>query len=188
MESSQSSESSDLIHRLCAVLNEAYALNASVDGQALHLLLPDHTAVSVVVPPGDLEAVLYSPLRTIDSMRDVVLLAAALTLNLHQQSTRGGAIGLDAESNTLVYSWRTAMNPALDPAEEVGRLVSALDDFCGVVLDLKQALDDQVALLTPEERQEIEEQAAQHARLADLTGSGLTVDGVDGTVNPVIRG
>ena len=188
MEPSLPAEASGLIHRLCALLNEAHSLNAVVDGTAVHLLLPDQTPVSVVVPAGDREMVFYSPLRRIDSVRDVVLMAAALTLNLHQESTRGGAIGLDPGSNALVFSWRTAILPEADPTEEMGRLIAALDDFCGVVLDLKLALDSKVALLTAEEREEIESQAAQHVRLTDLTGDDLFVDGLDAPINPVIRG
>ncbi|CAK0760910.1 hypothetical protein CCP4SC76_3400001 [Gammaproteobacteria bacterium] len=72
---------------------------------------------------------------------------AALTLNLHQEATRGGAIGMDPETQALVLSWRMPV-AGIEPDQ----LIVALENFCETADSLRTSLDEFIGEFSDEEQ------------------------------------
>jgi hypothetical protein len=79
---------------------------------------------------------------------------AALGLNLHQEATRGGAIGLDAASQSLVYSWRLEC-----ATQDVEGLPQLLEDFCNTSATLLAALAQARQDFSPDEHRAMGQQS-----------------------------
>lgn len=146
---------------LTLVLNEAFQTGAEIsDDGALHLSMADDLSISVVNSPDGRDLVFYAPLADLLRGRSMVLMAAALAANLHQERTRGGAIGADMSSQELVFSWRM-------PTENVQpeQLVNALENFCNTAAELRTELHGSTAAFTDDELATIEQRATQDASL-----------------------
>jgi hypothetical protein len=146
----------DPLDLLAATLQEAYASDAKVaeDG-GLHLRLADDLAVSVLATADRADLVFYAPLADLLGGRGVALMGAALAANLHQGMTRGGAMAVDLDTQTLLFNWRLVA-PAPDPE----LLVGALENFCATALELRAHLQAEVGEFTQEEFEELQQRAA----------------------------
>lgn len=163
--------SDNKLELLRAVLTQAYGWELAGAQDSIDLVLPEGLPVSVSLSSDGAQWVFYSVLQTMVSASDVVLLAAALSLNLHQEATRGGAIGLDADAAALVYSLRLPLET------DISQLLGALDEFCGVALELSDRLQAQLDEMPESERQRLQRAAAGLSELADLMGDELV--GID---------
>jgi hypothetical protein len=97
--------------------------------------MQDGTPLAVCPSPDGRSMVFYASLAQLGGTADVALMLAALGLNLHQETTRGGAIGLDAASQSLVYSWRVEC-----ATQDFEGLPQLLEDFCNTSATLLAAL------------------------------------------------
>ncbi len=139
----------EAVQALAESLNQAYGTGAQVDAEGvLHLVMQDGTPLAVCTSPDGRSVVFYASLAQLGGAADVAPMIAALGLNLHQEATRGGAIGLDVASQSLVYSWRT--HGAVRDLEGLPQL---LEDFCNTSATLLGALAQARLDFSPDERQ-----------------------------------
>lgn len=155
------------LDRLRALLSQTYGWQLADQDDSIDLELPEGLPVSVSLSPDGHDLVFYSALQDMVSPTHVVLLATALALNLHQEATRGGAIGLDSQGGALVYSWRM---PADAQPEQVLR---ALDGFCATALELAGRLQEELQDWSSPDLQRLERAAAGLSDPGDLTGEDL---------------
>jgi hypothetical protein len=127
----------DLINRECQA-----GLSPDQDG-SLHLRMADDTPVAVSQSPDGMDIIFHSTLAVMDRPRDAVLMMAALALNLHQEQTGGGAVGLDLDSQALVYSLRVAGGP------DTQALALQLEQFCSCAQHLRRELEGAGQALSP---------------------------------------
>jgi hypothetical protein len=120
----------DLVNRECQA-----GLTPDSDG-SLHLRMADETPIVISQSPDGMDIVLHSTLEVMDRPRDAVLMMTALALNLHQEHTGGGAIGMDLDSQALVYSMRVPAG-GTDPAT----LALLLEQFCSRAPILRQQIE-----------------------------------------------
>lgn len=151
----------DPLNLFAGLLNEALQANAQLaeDG-AIHLTFGDSRHLAIALSPDQHDLVFFSVLGSADGGRGIVRIAAAMRLNLHQVATRGGAIGLDSDNQTLVFSWRMPISNTEPPV-----WLAALDQFCATVLELHQALDDVLGDWSDADLSEVESRAR---RLSEL--------------------
>ena len=152
------------VQALAESLNQAYGTGAQVDAEGvLHLVMQDGTPLAVCPSPDGRSVVFYVSLAQLGGAADVTLMIAALGLNLHQEATRGGAIGLDVASQSLVYSWRT--HGAVQDLEGLPQL---LEDFCNTSATLLGALAQARLDFNPDELQAM---GSQPGAAAPQTGA-----------------
>ncbi len=163
------------------VLNEAFGLQLPADQESLDLELPESLSLSVSLSSDGRELVLYSVLQSMATAADVVLLAAALSLNLHQEATRGGAIGLDAQAGALVYSFR------LTADADMAQVIGALDDFCGVALDLSARLQAELDAMPVHERQRLERAASGLSALGEPDAENVLAEPAERSTTTMIK-
>ncbi len=150
--------------RLAQLLNEGFGTDAAVTPEGvLHLRTQDGLAVAASLSPDGQDLVFHAALAALDGPRDVVRLVTALACNLHQEDTRGGAIGLDLGTLTLVYCWR---RPAAACGDEVA--LRALASFCDTAELLARRLAESVADFDTGEM----EQMAQHMASLEAAFAG----------------
>lgn len=157
--------SPDPLSGLAALLNEAFSIGAQVsDDGALHLRMDDDLAVSATTSPDRQDMVFCSVLADLTRGRAVATLAAAMSLNLYQEQTRGGALAMDPGSQTVVFCWRV-------PVKSVAATdwVIALENFCATAVSLRASLEEAVGEFSAEELQEVDQRAAEEP---DLSESG----------------
>lgn len=148
---------------LVALLNETYQTGARIaDDGGVHLRMDDDLAVSVAASADGRDLVFYAPLADLLRGRSVALMTAALSMNLHQDLTRGGAIAVEPATQTLLYCWR--MDAAAPDPE---RLAWGLENFCGTAADLRLRLDEALADFTVDELAEIDRRAAHDEALSE---------------------
>lgn len=140
---------------LAALLNQEFDSGVAVsDDGVLYLELQEGRTLAVSCPGEGHELVFYSALAVLTGHRDVVLMMAALACNLHQELTHGGAIGLDLENQSLVFSWRMPSEGATPET-----LLIALENFCATLDRLVEQLDEAQGEFTIEEMTQIERRA-----------------------------
>jgi hypothetical protein len=155
------------LERLRAALCQSFGWQLPDNADSLDLELPDGLPVSISLSPDGRDLVFYSGLQDMVVPSQVVLMAAALSLNLHQEATRGGAIGLDAQGGALVYSWRM-------PAEaELEQVLGALDGFCATAMELAAKLQAELQEWPPQDLQRLERAAAGLSDPGELEGDSL---------------
>jgi|LauGreDrversion4_2_1035121.scaffolds.fasta_scaffold400659_2 hypothetical protein len=143
------------VQALAESLNRAYGTGAQVDADGvLHLAMQDGTPLAVCPSPDGRSMVFYASLAQLGGAADVALMIAALGLNLHQEATRGGAIGLDAASQSLVYSWRLEC-----ATQDVEGLPQLLEDFCNTSATLLAALAQARQDFSPDEHRAMGQQS-----------------------------
>jgi hypothetical protein len=141
------------VQELSRWLNEEFSAQTVLDGDGvLHLIMPQGTPMAVALAGTDL--VFYAQVAQMQGPGDAMLMSVALVCNLHQDLTRGGAVGLDLANQALVYSWRM-------PASEAhGQAVpEALDNFCQTSHELVQMLAESRSELSADELEKIEQLA-----------------------------
>jgi hypothetical protein len=152
MNRSDAASAADLgqaVQALAESLNQAYDTGAQVDAEGvLHLAMQDGTPLAVCPSPDGRSMVFYASLAQLGGTANVALMIAALGLNLHQEATRGGAIGLDLASQSLVYSWR--VDGATGDLEGLPQL---LEEFCNTAVNLLGALTQARQDFSPDEHQ-----------------------------------
>lgn len=134
---------------------------------SLDLELPDGLPVSISLSPDGRDLVFYSVLQDMVAPSQVVLMATALILNLHQEATRGGAIGLDAQGGALVYSWR------LPAHAELEQVLGGLDGFCATAQELAAKLQTELQEWPPQDLQRLERAAAGLSDPGEVEGESL---------------
>ena len=173
-------ESPSSLARLRMALCQAYGWQLPDSDDSIDLELPEGLGVSISATPDGRELVFYSALQEMVSPSQVVLLATALALNLHQEATRGGAIGLDSHAGALVYSWRM-------PAEaELEQVMRALDAFCTTALELAGKLQAELQEWPRQDLQRLERAAAGLSDPGEITADGLNSDPAPESV-PMVR-
>lgn len=91
------------LSQLTQLLNEAFSIGAEISGDgALHLRMDDDLGVSVAPTPDREDIVFCAILADLTRGRTVATMAAAMSLNLYQEGTRGGALALDMGTQTVV--------------------------------------------------------------------------------------
>lgn len=127
------------IEQLASRLNEALQAGVAVsEDESLYLRLGDGSGVVVSPSPDGADAVFHTALAMLGSADDGALMACALRFNLHQEMTRGGAVGLDPDAQLLVFSWRLPV-ASLDEAD---MLVECLEQFCATAQELAHGLEE----------------------------------------------
>jgi hypothetical protein len=175
-----SKNASNSLVRLRTALCQAYGWQLADGEDSIDLQLPEGLPVSVSLSPDGHDLVFYSALQEMVMPSQVVLLATALSLNLHQEATRGGAIGLDSQAGALVYSWRM-------PADtELEQVLAALDGFCTTALELAAQLQDELQTWAERDLQRLERAAAGLSDPGELTENRLDSDPVPESV-PMIK-
>lgn len=140
---------------ISGMLRDAFGLDASVaDDGAIHLEFDDDLKVALALSPDATDLVLYSVLGPAAGAQGLALITAALALNLHQVATRGGAIGLDTEHHTLVFSWRMAVAGTEPP-----QWLNGLEQFCLTTRSLHAQLQDALGELSEGELAALEDRA-----------------------------
>lgn len=125
-----------LLEVFVALLNAETGANVMCDsGGALNLLLESGRSVHIEPSPDERDLVFASPLHFLDDPRDLVMLGGALAMNLYQQETWGGAIGLDPLNEALILSWRLSVE-----SSNSHDLVIALANFCQLADTLSRSL------------------------------------------------
>lgn len=153
----------DPLNGLAALLNEAFNIGAQIsDGGALHLRMDDDIAVTITTSPDQADMVFCSVLADLTRGRAVVTLVTAMSLNLYQQDTRGGALALDPASQTVVFCWRV-------PVKSVASTdwIIALENFCATAVSLRSSLDEAVGEFSAEELREVDQRAAEEPGLSE---------------------
>lgn len=122
---------------LCDLINRECQAGLTPDGDgSLHLRMADQTPVAISQSPDGIDIVFHSALAVMDRPRDAILMMAALALNLHQEQTGGGAIGLDLDSQALVYSMRVPAG-----GTDAATLALLLEQFCSRAPGLRQQIE-----------------------------------------------
>jgi hypothetical protein len=155
------------LNRLRSVLSQTYGWQLADQDDSIDLELPEGLPVSVSLSPDGDDLVFYSALQEMVLPTQVVLMATALTLNLHQEATRGGAIGLDSQGGALVYSWRMSADAQTE------QVLRALDSFCSTALELSGRLQEALQDWPLPDLQRLERAAAGLSDPGDLTGEDL---------------
>ncbi len=125
------------------------------EADRLCLLMPGDILVGLSLDAAGGCYHIYAPLLELEGRQDVPVLGAALELNLYQEATRGGTIGLDAAAGTLVYSFTQRLEHA---GAEL--LATQLNQMAALALALRGSLKlarSGDAALTPEEEKELAE-------------------------------
>lgn len=140
---------------IAGMLRDTFGIDASLaDDGAIHLQFDDELNVAIALSPDYTDLVLYSVLGAATGRNGIVLVTTALALNLHQVATRGGAIGLDTEHHTLVFSWRMRV-----AGTEPVQWVNAIEQFCITTRALHVQLGDTIAELSEPELAALEARA-----------------------------
>jgi hypothetical protein len=156
----------DLIEQL---LRDAFGINAPVaDDGGIHLQFEVDLNVAIALSPDQADLVLYSVLGPAVGRRGIALVTAALALNLHQVATRGGAIGLDTDHHTLVFSWRMRLAGSEPP-----QWLSAIEQFCITTRELNVQLKEAIDPISESEWKALEDRARDAPEL-------LEADALDG--------
>jgi hypothetical protein len=151
---------------IASVLRDAFGIDANVGGDgAIHLQFEDELNVAIALSPDHADLVLYSVLGPAAGPSGIVLVTTALALNLHQLATRGGAIGLDTENQTLVFSWRMRV-----AASEPPQWLNAIEQFCITTRALHAQLKESIDALSEPELVALEERA-RHDPAFDESGA-----------------
>jgi hypothetical protein len=159
---------------IAGMLRDAAGLDAGPgDDGAIHLQFDDELNVAVALSPDHADLVLYSVLGPATGRDGVVLITTALALNLHQVATRGGAIGLDTEHHTLVFSWRMRV-----AGTEPLQWMNAIEQFCITTRELHSQLRDAIGDLSEPELAALEERSRRESGL-DETGTLESTDGAE---------
>lgn len=172
------------LSQLTQLLNEAFSIGAEISGDgALHLRMDDDLGVSVAPTPDREDIVFCAILADLTRGRTVATMAAAMSLNLYQEGTRGGALALDMGTQTVVFCWRVAVSavPTTD-------WIIALENFCATAVSLRSSLEGIVGEFSEEELQNVEDRAAHEPDLSEL---GLLAALTPTTTRPdqnIIRG
>lgn len=150
---------------IAGLLNDAFGSGAQIaaDG-AIHLQFDGALNVAIAVSPDETDLVYYAVLGPADGGRGVIRMAAALALNLHQVATRGGAIGLDTNHQTLIFSWRMGLANS-----EPATWLAALDQFCATTRELHDALGEALADWSESALSTIESNAAREAGIDEAS-------------------
>lgn len=165
---------------LRSALCQSYGWQLPDHDNSLDLELPEGLSVSVSLSPDGRDLVFYSVLQDMIVPSQVVLMATALSLNLHQEATRGGAIGLDSHGGALVYSWRMSAEAGLE------QVLGALDGFCATALELADKLQAELQAWPPQDLQRLERAAAGLSDPGE--GEGQSLDPVAGQAElPMLR-
>ena len=142
-----------ILEKFSEILNAEFSAGVSPDTWgALHLRIGSDRQLSISPSPDQNDLVFSTVLLELDRPTDTVMFTAALACNLHQEKTCGGAVGLDAEHQALVYSWRVPTDQ-VDPA----MLLVCLHNFSETADSLAQDIRTASEELTPEERDQIEQ-------------------------------
>ncbi len=153
----------DPLTGLAALLDEAFNVGAKIsDDGALHLRMADDLSISVATSPDRQDLVFYSVLADLTRGRTVATLMTALSLNLHQEATRGGALALDPGSQTLVFSWRMPVG-----STPVTDWMIALENFCETAEGLRSSLEDAIGEFSDAELREMDQRAAAEPGLSE---------------------
>jgi hypothetical protein len=140
---------------ISGMLREAAGIEAGAgDDGAIHLQFDDGLNLAIGLSPDHADLVLYSVLGPAADRDGVALITAALALNLHQVATRGGAIGLDTEHHTLVFSWRMRVS-----GTEPVQWMNAIEQFCITTRALHEQLKEAIGDLSEPELAALEERA-----------------------------
>jgi Tir chaperone protein (CesT) family len=154
-----------VLEKFSEVVNLEFSAGVVPDAWgALHLWIGTDRQVVISSSPDQSDLVFSTPLIELDRPTDTVLFTAALACNLHQETTRGGAIGLDPECQALTYSWRLPAERA-DPA----MLLVCLHNFSETADKLADDIRANSDALTPEEREQIEEALDRSASTPSLS-------------------
>jgi hypothetical protein len=141
---------------LCALLNEAYQMGALVaDDGMIHLMTPEGLNFSISHYPEPSQWIFHAVVAELNGPNSLPLFASSLKLNLFQEHTGSGAIGLDAASQTLIFSERYFAD-----LEDPVSLLSKLDAFCERALNITSQLKRDLLQLSEEEITSLFERAA----------------------------
>ncbi len=124
--------------------------------------MADDLAVSVATSPDRQDLVFYSVLADLTRGRTVATLMTALSPNLHQEATRGGALALDPGSQTLVFSLRMPVG-----STPVTDWMIALENFCETAEGVRSSLEDAIGEFSDAELREMDQRAAAEPGLSE---------------------